>query len=113
MQRRLYAIYLLYALTISYVISQLGFLATLITVALTVPAVILWRNKRPQDFTVQNYLLRVFVACMYALVFFAGYLILRKTQPMNYRANNLAAIGVASFLLAIYFGTTGKKTTPS
>jgi hypothetical protein len=108
--RWLYASYSLFAVIAAYVISQLGFLATLVTVALMLSVVLLWRKRRPHDFTIANYLPRVFLSLMYALVFFTSYLIMRKTQPTNYRVHNLAAIAILSVLLAVYFGSIGRKS---
>jgi len=109
----LYAVYFLFALILSLVISQLDFVATFITVALSLAALILWRYKRPQDFAIQGYLPRVFVAVTFVIVFFAGFLVLRKTQPMNYRANDLAALAFLSLFLALYFGAAAwKKRIP-
>jgi hypothetical protein len=49
-------------------------------------AILPWRKRRPQDFKMANYLPSVFISLMYALVFFTSYLIVRATQPTNYRA---------------------------
>jgi hypothetical protein len=106
----MYANYFLFAVITAYVISQLGFLATLITIALMLAAIPPWRKRRPQDFKMANYLPRVFISLMYALVFFTSYLIVRTTQPTNYRAENLAALAIVSVLLAIFFGSIGRKS---
>jgi uncharacterized membrane protein len=105
----LYLIYLLHALFFAFVISQFGFLATSVAAILTVLGVILWIKKRPSDFVVHNYLPRVFVASTYALAFFAGFLLLQKLQPMNYRKNDLAAVGIVAALLGIYSATMGRR----
>jgi hypothetical protein len=101
--RLVYVSYSLFAAVTSYVISQLGFLATFINAAIIVSVVLLWRKKRPQDFTFVNLSPRVSVTLMCALVFFVSYLIVRKTQPENYRLEHLAALVVFSVLLALYF----------
>jgi hypothetical protein len=105
----LYAVYFLHALVFASVISQFDFLATSVAAILSVLGVILWVKKRPSDFVLRNYLPRVLVASTYALVFFLGFLLLRILQPTNYRRNGLAAIGIASALLAIYSATIGRK----
>lgn len=107
--RLLYAICFLVAVISSYVISQLGLIATCINVVLVLSGVLAWKNKRPQDFILTSHLPRVFIGLMWAFVFFAGYLIVRKVQPMNYRVHNLAALAIFSALLAIYFGSIGHK----
>jgi hypothetical protein len=105
----LYTAYFLHAPIFSIIISQFDFVATTIAVIFTVLGVILWRRKRPSDFIVRNYLPRVLVSSTYALLLFAGFLLLRKLQPLNYRRNGLAALGIFTALLAIYFATVGRK----
>ena len=105
----LYGVYFFHAVGFSVVISQAGFLPTLVAVALTVLGVILWRRKCPHDFAIRSYVPRVLVALTYALVFFVSFQFWRKTQPMNYRVNDLAALGVVCLLLAIYSATIGRR----
>ena len=109
-QRRLFAIYLLLGLVIGYVESQTSFLGTLITAALLMSGMVLWIKKRPQDLQIPSYWTRVFIALMYAILYLGGYFLLRKVQPTNYRANDLAALAILSLLLAIYFALAGKKS---
>ena len=106
---RVYAIYFLVGMIFAYVTSQLGLLATVIAVAVTLSGILLWRKKRPQDFIIPNFYTRVFVSAMYALVFFASYLIVRRAQPTNCRVHNLAALAIVFLLLAIYFGFIKRK----
>jgi uncharacterized membrane protein YbhN (UPF0104 family) len=108
--RWIYANYFLFAAITAYVISQFGFLATLITVSLLLSAILFWRKRRPQDFRMASYLSRVFISLMYALLFFTSYLIVRATQPANYRAEHLAILAIVSVILAIYFGSIGRKS---
>jgi len=89
--RLLYAIYFLVAVASSYGLSELGLLVTLLTVGLLVGAMLVWKRKRPQDFLIANHMPRIFISLMWAFVFFVGYLIVRKVQPTNYRAYNLAS----------------------
>jgi hypothetical protein len=107
--RLVYISYALFAVVTSYVISQLGFLAMLITASIMVSGVLLWRKKRPQDFTFVNHLPRVFATLTFALVFVASYLIVRETQPTNYRVEHLAALAAFSVLLALYFALISVK----
>jgi hypothetical protein len=107
--RLLYAICFLVAVISSYAISQLGLIATCTNVVLVLAGVLAWKNKRPRDFILTSDWPRVFIGLMWAFVFFAGYLIVRKVQPMNYRAHNLAALAIFSALLAICFGSIGRK----
>ena len=53
--RSIYANYFLFAVITAYVISQLGFFATLITISFMLPAILLWRKMRPQDFNMADY----------------------------------------------------------
>jgi membrane protein DedA with SNARE-associated domain len=105
---RLFAGYFLFAVISAYVISQLGFLGTVIAVVLMLSAILLWRKRRREDFKIASYLHRVFISLMCALVFFTSYLIVRATQPSNYRAEDLAALAVLGILLASYFGWIGR-----
>ena len=105
----LYTAYFLHALIFSFIISQFDFVATTIAAIFTVLGAILWRRKRPNDFVVHSYLPRVLVASTYTVVSFVGFFLLRELQPMNYRRNDLAALGIFSALLAIYFATVGGK----
>lgn len=105
----LYAGYFLFAVISAYVISQLGFLGTVIAVVLMLSAVLLWRKGRPQDFKTVSYLQRAVISLLFALVFFTSYLIVRATQPSNYRAEDLAALAVLGILLATYFGWSGRE----
>ena len=81
-----------------------------ITAALLMSGMVLWIKKRPQDLQIPSYWRRVFIALMYAILYLGGYFLLRKVQPTNYRANDLAALAILSFFLAIYFATAGKKS---
>jgi hypothetical protein len=107
-----FVIYFLFAAICAFAISQWGLLATLITVGLSLSGVLLWRRRRPQDFVIKDYRPRVLVSLMYAVVFFSAYLIVRRTQPTNYRGYNLLALAVLSILLAVYFSSTGRKRVP-
>jgi hypothetical protein len=107
--RLVHVSYSLFAVVISYVISQLAFIAMLVTAAIMVSGVLLWRKNRPQDFTFVNHSPRIFVTLTCALVFIGSYLIVRKTQPANYRVEHLATLAVFSVLLALYFGSIGLK----
>ena len=107
--RLVYASYALFAVVTSYVISQLAFIATFITAAIMVSGVLLWRKNRPQDFTFGNHSPRTFVTLTCAFVFIVSYLIVRKTQPANYRVEHLASLAVFSVLLALYFASIGTK----
>jgi hypothetical protein len=109
-QRRLFAIYLLLGLVIGYVISQTNLIGTVIAAALITSGILLWRKKRPADLVIANYWIRVLIALMYSIVFLGGYLLVRKSQPANYKANDLAALAILSFLLAIYFAVAGDKS---
>jgi hypothetical protein len=109
-QRRLFAIYLLLALVIGYAISQTNLIGTVIAAALSTSGILLWRKKRPEDLVIANYWIRVLIALMYSIVFLGGYLVVRKFQPANYKANDLAALAILSFLLAIYFAVAGDKS---
>ena len=109
-QRMLFAIYLLLGLIIGYVISQMNLLGTVITAALITSGMVFWSKKRPQDLLIASYWTRVFIALMYAILYLGGYFLLRKIQPTNYRANDLAALTIVSLLLAIYFAVAGKKS---
>jgi uncharacterized membrane protein YgaE (UPF0421/DUF939 family) len=106
---RVYAIYFLVAVIFAYVTSQSGLLATVIAIALTLSGILLWRKKCPHDFVTPSYYIRVFVSVMYAVIFLFSFLIVRKTQATNYRANNLAALAIFFLLLAIYFGFVGRR----
>jgi hypothetical protein len=102
-RRLLYAICFLGAVVSSYSLSELGLFVTLITAGLLLCGILVRRGKRPQDFIIANYLPRLFISVMWALVFFVSYLIVRRVQPANYRAYNLAALamwfGVVAYLL--------------
>jgi hypothetical protein len=109
-RRRLFAIYLLMGLVIGYVTSQTNLIGTVIAAALITSGILLWRKKRPEDLVIATYWIRVLIALMYSLVFLGGYLLVRESQPANYKANDLAALAVLSFLLAIYFAVAGDKS---
>jgi hypothetical protein len=109
-QRRLFAIYLLLGLVIGYVISQTNLIGTVIAAALITSGILLWRKNRPEDLVIANYWIRVLIALMYSIFFLGGYLLVRKSQPANYKTNDLAALAVLSFLLAIYFAVAGDKS---
>jgi Ni,Fe-hydrogenase I cytochrome b subunit len=109
-QGRLFGIYLLLGLVLGYVDSQTSFLGMVITAALIASGVVLWNKKRPQDLQIPSHWTRVFIALMYAILYLGGYFLLRKVQPTNYRANDLAALAILSLLLAIYFALAGKKS---
>ena len=102
-------IYFLIGVIFAYAISQLGLLATVILVSLTVSGVLLWRKKRPQDFILPSHNPRALMSLIYALIFFASYWIVRMAQPTNYHVHNLAAITITFVLMAIYFGTVGRR----
>jgi NADH:ubiquinone oxidoreductase subunit H len=78
--------------------------------ALITSGMLLWRKKRPQDLVIASYWTRVLIALMYVLLFLGGYLLVRRIQPTNYRANDLAALAIVSLLLAIYFAVAGKES---
>jgi hypothetical protein len=107
MPRPVYGICVLFAVICSYVLSQLGFLATLVTIGLSLCGLLVWRKTRPQDFIVKDYLTRVFTALTWVLVFSVSYFIVRMFQPTNYRIHNLASMVIFSALLALYFGAIG------
>jgi hypothetical protein len=109
MRPSFYALYFLHAVVFSAVISQTGFLPTLIAAVVTVLGLVVWRINRPQDFVVRGSLPPVLVALTYGLVFFAGFRLMRKIQPMNYRANDLAGLSVVCLLLAIYSATIRRR----
>lgn len=113
MRLSFYVLYFLHAVVFSTVISQTGFLLTLIAVVVTVLGLVVWRRNRPDDFVVRGPLPRVLVALTYALVFFAGFQLLRKVQPMNYRANDLAVLSGMCLLLAIYSATVRQRRKPT
>jgi hypothetical protein len=103
--RLLYAIYFLVAVASSYSLSELGLLVTLVTVGLLAGAMLVWKRKRPQDFLIANHMPRIFISLMLAFVFFVGYLIVRKVQPTNYRAYNLAALAIWFAVMAYLLWT--------
>jgi hypothetical protein len=110
MRPSFYALCFLHAVVFSAVISQTGFLPTLIAAVVTVLGLVVWRRNRPQDFVVRSSLPPVLVALTYGLVFFAGFRrLMRKIQPMNYRANDLAVLSVVCLLLAIYSATIRRR----
>jgi hypothetical protein len=45
---------------------------------------------------------------MWALVFFVGYLVIRKVQPTNYRAYNLAALAIWFAVMAYLLWTKNR-----
>jgi cytochrome bd-type quinol oxidase subunit 1 len=100
-QRRLFAIYLLLGLIIGYVTSQTNLIGTATAAALITSGMLRWRKKRPADLAIATYWRRVLIALMYLLIFLGGYLVVRKSQPTNYRANDLAALAILSLLLAL------------
>jgi hypothetical protein len=102
--RLLYTVCFLGAVITSYSLSQLRHLVTMVIVGLLFGSVLAWRGARPQDFAIKNYLPRLFISVMWSFVFFASYLVVRKVQPTNYRAFDLAALGIWFALMACYFG---------
>ena len=100
--RLLYTICFLCAVITSYSLSQLGLLATLIVSGFLFCGILVWKDRRPKDFVIANYATRVFVSLIFALVFFVSYVVVRKVQPANHRAYNLAA-------LAIWFALLGHR----
>lgn len=103
------SVFFIFALITTYVQSQLDLTATIVEVTIAVLGVLIWRKKRPHDFTVASSASRVFICLSWALIFFGSYLILRTTQPENYRLPGLVALGILCLLLAAYFGSIGKK----
>jgi hypothetical protein len=87
----------------SYSLSQLGILLTLMMVGLLLCGILIWRQTRPQDFVIANYLPRLFISTMWAIVFFVAYLVVRTVQPMNYRAYDLAALAIWFAFVAYSF----------
>ena len=87
----IYTICFLGAVLSSYSLSQLGIFPTLIAVGLLLCGIMVWRGRSPQDFVIENYLPRLFISTMCAIVFFVAY---RRVQPTNYRAYDLAALGI-------------------
>jgi hypothetical protein len=65
-------------------------------------------SNRPQDFFITNHTPRLFIIVMWALVFFAGYLVIRKVQPTNYRAYNLAALAIWFAVMAYLLWTKNR-----
>lgn len=106
--RLLYAIYCLVAVISSYSLSELGLFVTLVTVGLLVCATLVWKRKRPQDFLFANHMPRIFISLMCAFVFFVGYLVVRKVQPTNYRAYNLAALAIWFAVMAYLLWTKNR-----
>jgi hypothetical protein len=103
--RLVYTIYFLVAVICSYSLSELRLFVTLVTVGLLVCALFVWRANRPQDFFITNHMPRLFISAMWALVFFVGYLAVRKVQPTNYRAYNLAALAIWFAVMAYLLWT--------
>ena len=103
--RLLYTICFLGALISSYSLSELDLFVTLITVGLLLCGILVWRGKRPQDFVIANHLPRLFISVMWALVFCVSYLIIRRVQPTNYRAYNLAALAMWFAVMAYLLWT--------
>jgi hypothetical protein len=103
--RLLYTICFLGAVISSYSLSELGLFVTLITVGLFLCAILAWRGTRPQDFVIANYVPRLFISVMWALVFFVSYLIVRRVQPTNYRAYDLAALAMWFAVMAYLLWT--------
>jgi hypothetical protein len=103
--RLLYTICFLGAVISSYSLSELGLFVTLITVGLFLCAILAWRGTRPQDFVIANYGPRLFISVMWALVFFVSYLIVRRVQPTNYRAYDLAALAMWFAVMAYLLWT--------
>jgi len=98
--RLLYTICFLGAVISSYSFSELGLFVTPVIAGLLLCGMLVWRLKRPQDFLIANYLPRLFISAMWAFVFFVSYLVVRKVQPTNHRAYNLAALGIWFALMA-------------
>jgi hypothetical protein len=99
----IYTICFLGAVLSSYSLSQLGIFLTLIAVGLLLCGIMVWRGRRPQDFVIENYLPRLFISTMWAIVFFVAYLVVRRVQPTNYRAYDLAALGIWFAFMAYSF----------
>jgi hypothetical protein len=106
--RLVYTIYFLVAVFSSYSLSELGLFVTLVTVGLLVCAMLVWRANRPQDFFITDHMPRLFISAMWALVFFVGYLAVRKVQPTNYRAYNLAALAIWFAVMAYLLWTKNR-----
>ena len=104
----LYAVFFSFAAITSYIVSQFGLTATCTEVVLAVSGVLVWRTRRPQDVTIESNSQRVFICVIWGLIFLGAYLILRATQPANYRLQGLVVLGTVSLLLASYFGSIGK-----
>ena len=107
MRRTLYVVLSLFAVVLSYSLSQCSFVTTLIYLALSLWGILVWRSRRPKEFFITNYLSQALVALTWALIFFASYVIVRRAQPANYRVEHLAAAWILSAALALYFGSAG------
>jgi hypothetical protein len=110
--RLLYMICLSGALITSYSLSELGLVATLVSVGLLLCGMLVWRGSRPQDFLIVNYLPRLFITVMWTVVFFIGYLVVRRVQPTNYRAYDLAALAVWFSLMSYSLWTKNRLKKP-
>jgi hypothetical protein len=109
----IYTICFLGAVLSSYSLSQLGIFLTLITVGLLLCGIMVWRGRRPQDFVLASYLPRLFISTMWAIVFFVAYLVVRRVQPTNYRAYDLAALAIwFAFMAYSFWARNGFKRSP-
>jgi len=102
--RQLYTVCFLGALITSYSLSELSHFATVVIVGLFFFGILALRRARPQDFAIASYLPRLSISAMWAFVFFASYLVVRRVQPTNYRAYDSAGLAIWFALMACYFG---------